>query len=346
MKIIHVIFSLANGGAENLLADIINEQALHHNVSLLIVNNKVDTGLVNRIHKKVKIFRFDREPGKFSFKIFLRINLCIWKISPDYIHCHNENLIGLLFPIFWGKTGLTLHDTFLKETNLKYLPLYHHLFAISKAVQLYGKKISGLDFILNYNGVDSTAIPSRKSEIRSNPFRIVQVSRLVHEKKGQDILIKAIFELERAGYGVEVDFIGEGDSEIYLQQLVRQFKLEKTIRFLGNLQRSEVYQLLPHYDLLIQPSLYEGFGLTIAEAMMAKVPVLTSNLEGPVEIIQYGKYGYLFDVGNVPELTEKIRYIIDNYKEVWETNIKAQQYAKDNFDVRGTALRYLDLYNN
>jgi glycosyltransferase involved in cell wall biosynthesis len=57
------------------------------------------------------------------------------------------------------------------------------------------------------------------------------------------------------------------------------------------------------------PSRYEGFGIAIVEAMMAKIPVIASNLDGPREILE-GGYGYLFDVGNDKKLANLLEQII------------------------------------
>ena len=50
----------------------------------------------------------------------------------------------------------------------------------------------------------------------------------------------------------------------------------------------------PSYDLLVQPSRYEGFGLTVVEGMAAGVPVLVSDIEGPMEVIDKGRHGFAF----------------------------------------------------
>ena len=59
--------------------------------------------------------------------------------------------------------------------------------------------------------------------------------------------------------------------------MVVELNLEKHVRFLGNQSREYVYSHLKDYDLFVQPSRFEGFGLTVAEAMAACVPVLVTQ---------------------------------------------------------------------
>ena len=66
MKITHLIFAFPNGGAENLLVDIINKQAIYHKITIIIINNIVDENLISKISKNVNIKRFERVPNSKS----------------------------------------------------------------------------------------------------------------------------------------------------------------------------------------------------------------------------------------------------------------------------------------
>jgi glycosyltransferase involved in cell wall biosynthesis len=103
---------------------------------------------------------------------------------------------------------------------------------------------------------------------------------------------------------------------------------------------------LREYDLLIQPSLYEGFGLTVVEGMIAKVPVLVSNTDGPMNIIDSEQYGYSFTVNDSSDLTNKILFIYNNNQnEMFHNKLeKSYQYALNKFDIRNTANNYINEY--
>ena len=98
------------------------------------------------------------------------------------------------------------------------------------------------------------------------------------------------------------------------------------------------------YDLFVQPSRWEGFGLTVAEAMAAKVPVIVSEGQGPAEVTCGNLYGWTFENGNADDLAAKIKYIFDNYNEAMDKANSALSYVQHTYDVSVTARKYLDNY--
>jgi glycosyltransferase involved in cell wall biosynthesis len=80
------------------------------------------------------------------------------------------------------------------------------------------------------------------------------------------------------------------------------------VRFLGH--RREVPLLMRAADLLVSPSEFESFGMTLIEAMAVGTPVLATNPGGPSEILDPGKTGWLVPPGNPPALAAAIREIL------------------------------------
>lgn len=109
--------------------------------------------------------------------------------------------------------------------------LSKEIFAISNIVKEDILKWTGLDSVVVLNGIEPGLIKASSGE-RHSKFRIVQVSRLMHEKKGQHILIKAVAYLVEKGYeDICLDFIGDGESIDYLKQLARKLKVESYVNF-------------------------------------------------------------------------------------------------------------------
>lgn len=205
-------------------------------------------------------------------------------------------------------------------------------------------KWTGLKSEVVLNGIDVYSIKHSKEQNNDNDFKIVQISRLMHKKKGQHILIKAIEKLVRKGYtNMRLELIGDGESRQFLENLTDKLGLSKYVFFIGAKNQSYIYTHLCKYDLYVQPSIYEGFGLTVTEAMAAKVPVLVSENQGPLEIIGNGRYGYSFKNQDVDDCAEKIEIFLcgKNDKSMVE---KAYQRVLDVYNVRVTARTYLEKY--
>ena len=348
MKITHIIFSFITGGAETMLIDIVNEQVKKAEVKIIIINKIYNKELINKINENVIVHFINRHPHSKNPLSIVRLNRLLYQLKSDIIHCHNHNIICLLLPSFKNRSVLTVHDTGIKSNNFKF---YNKLFAISNSVKMDIEKRTGLKTILIYNGIAIDKIRSKeKNDIKEN-FKIVVVSRLRHLKKGQHLVIEALYLLKKQGVtNIIVDFIGveiiKGESENYLRNLVQEYNLSNNIFFLGYRDRDFVYANLCDYNLLIQPSLFEGFGLTVAEGIAARIPVLVSNIEGPIEIIDYGQHGYWFQSGDPEQLANQIMFIYNSYGTLGlkQKISSAYLHVKNNFNIITTSKNYLDNY--
>lgn len=342
MIIIHMIFSFNTGGSETMLVDIANEQVKSADVAIIIVNDNYSDKVLAKLSDKVKVFFLNRKKGSKNIIQIIKLNYIIHKLKPDYIHCHNYNLIKMLFRHFINcKIGFTAHGL---NIPTKYHFLYDHIFSISNSVKNDIKK-SGVDSLLIENGITFSKIKNKKDKT-SNVFKIIQVGRLDHEKKGQDILINAanILINEKGIKSVQIDLIGEGPSKVFLQKLVDRFGLNDYFNFLGIKTRDYIYKNLCNYDLFIQPSRIDGFGLTVVEAIAAKVPVLTSNVYGPIEIIEDGKYGYFFENEDFIDCSNKITSLIQDKNNLNRKTENAYNFVLEKYSVTKTAQKYIDAY--
>lgn len=344
--IVHLIFSFTVGGAENLVVDLVNNQVTSHEVYLIIVNNIYSHVLLKAVDAKVKKIFINRNTGSRNILKLLWLNYLLFKITPDIIHCHNDNTIRLLF-LFRKRTVLTIHDV---NMPVRTFCQYKKIVAISEAVKNDVETRSGFKLKpeIVYNAVDFSEVQRKEDWNLNNQIKIVQVSRLMHEKKGQDILVQAVSELENKGYNIYLTLVGSGQSLGFIKDLISKCSLEDVITIEEGKDRTWVHANLKNFDLLVQPSRYEGFGLTIIEAIAAKVPVVASDLDGPKEILQSGKYGELFERGNIAELTSKIEKIIILYTkgEIKEKTDKAYSYASDLFSLQSMLDGYEKVYNS
>lgn len=298
-----------------LAIDLMNQLCGTHEVSLVVVNDLWSNAVLSQLDKKVRVYFIHRKIGSRNPLPILKLNLLLLRLRPDVVHCHEENM-GQIIKLRTGKLLYTIHDTGIPVS------LYHHyntLVAISDTV--YNDVVAKYPHNLKkvYNGIGTHLFKPRTAHVlqQQEPVRLVQVSRLIHEKKGQDILLRALQLMEkRDGFGnFTLDFVGSGASLDYLVQLTRELGLQNRVRFLGDQHRSWVFAHLCDYHLLVQPSRYEGFGLTVIEGFAAGLPVLASDIEGPAEIIHNVPGGYLFQNGSVESCALQIYRIIQQYRE-------------------------------
>jgi Glycosyltransferase len=349
MKIIHVLFSmLSAGGTETMLIDIINQQSKTAKIFLIIINNEVSEKLIATINDKVEIISLrKRINDKIDLiRTFYKIHKLVRQINPDIIHSHDHNLIPLFFQ--WRKK--TFYTPHILNIPTPYLRFYRKVFAISKAVQEDLKTRANIDALLVYNGIHVDEYLQKESyELAENKtLSIIQLGRLSC-KKGQTTAIEAI-ALLKSKYPlvkIHLDFVGNGEDFEKLDRLVKEKNLSELITFRGVQDRDWVKNNLRQYDLLIQPSLYEGFGLTIIEGLASGLPIIMTDSGGPKEIFDILQAGIIIEPNNPEELAEKIKNIYECYcnSTIKDTHYLLQDRQKLNiFDVKTTAQNYLDNY--
>ena len=215
-----------------------------------------------------------------------------------------------------------------------------------------------------YNGdvtVVENGIPCEEIRCKTNlkiddTVHVVQVSRLFFHPKRQDLAVQALSllknklntELKDQSSKIKVrrcvmHFIGDGPDMDKLKEMVTQLGLEDDVVFEGLKDRQWVFDHLCDYDLFLQPSDYEGFGLTVAEACAAKLPVMVSDVEGPLEVIDGGKLGMVFRHGDADDLADKLfQFIRDGYDLAIVED--AYQNTLKNYDIAKTTQRYIEEY--
>lgn len=342
MNILHIIFSLNIGGAESLLVDIANEQSNNENkIGVLVINDILDSNLMSKLTSNISIIRIDRKPSSRKFYDILKLNFRVALFKPDIIHCHNSSIIKLLFYPF-AKIVLTIHAM---NIDSKFFSRYDKLFAISEIVKqdVLNKRDFNISVVSNGIHVDKI-IP--KEDYNQNVFKIINVGRFEDDLKGQDILIKAVSQLyNKYKLDVELSFIGDGDSLERMKKLSFDEKIDFKVNFLGLQNRDFIYNNLHKYDLYVQPSRFEGFGLTVIEAMAARVPVLVSDNTGSSEIIENGKYGYSFTNGNAEDCALKIIQIYEDLINSTEKSNAAYLKVNSSYSVNNMVKKYLIEYS-
>lgn len=340
MRIAHIMWALGTGGAETMLVDIVNNQVETDVVSVFVVNDSVEKKLLEKVDSRCKVYLLKRRAGSRSLLPWIKLNWFLFKFKPDVIHFHLEGMRKMVFyPV---PKVFTIHNV---HTSGKEYPKYDALYAISDGVMNYTRQ-QGYESVTVWNGIQTKNIKRKETEGYKGDgiCKIVCVGRLFTPHKGQDVLVHALGLLKEQGSTkFHLDLIGDGESRNQLESMVTELGLKEYVTFLGQRDRTYIYEHLCEYDLFVLPSRSEGFGLSVAEAMCAKVPVLVCDLDGAMDVIDGGRLGMTFKAENATSLSNKIASFLTTGADEHLTE-EARVYAVEHFDISQTAKRYIEEY--
>ena len=120
--------------------------------------------------------------------------------------------------------------------------------------------------------------------------KLLTVGRLCHEK-GQDIIPPITRRLLDSGYNIKWYCIGSGDDQEKIQGLIRKYGVEESVILLGN--QNNPYPFFRKADIYVQPSRHEGFGITVKEAKIFTLPIITTDFDGAAEQITHEETGLI-----------------------------------------------------
>jgi N-acetyl-alpha-D-glucosaminyl L-malate synthase BshA len=135
--------------------------------------------------------------------------------------------------------------------------------------------------------------------------------------------------------------VGEGPDKQAAMDYCQEHGIADSVKFIG--KSNQVFEVLCYSDLFILPSETESFGLAALEAMMMRVPVISTNTGGLSEVNVEGKTGYLFDVGDVKAMAEKSIALLQDEVLLEEFKNNAQKEARK-FDLNQIVGRYVAVY--
>lgn len=187
------------------------------------------------------------------------------------------------------------------------------------------------------NAIDAAALEKKLAEkdrillrkkhgIDQDAVVLGSIARLV-EDKGHGYLLRAVERLKSKLPGVVLLILGDGREKQNLLTLAQSLGIEDRVKIFP--AAKDTTDILSMTDIFVHPATHrEGFGLTIAEAMIAKKPVVATDIPAVNTILQDGVNGYLAEPKNVDGLVKKIMLAVEDKARSAAIIVSAYQFAQ------------------
>jgi glycosyltransferase involved in cell wall biosynthesis len=161
--------------------------------------------------------------------------------------------------------------------------------------------------------------------------------------KGVHILIDAFARLAQDHPQAQLILAGRPQNEAYVRELRAQIErlgLEGRVWFTGQVPQAELARWMGRARVLVLPSLSEGLGRVVVEAMAAGTPVVGSCVGGIPEIVRDGETGFLVQPGDAAALAEKLHDVLARPVEVREMGDRCRAFAQQSFSTKAYVQGY------
>lgn len=155
-------------------------------------------------------------------------------------------------------------------------------------------------------------------------------------RKGVDRLIDAFAEVVRDFTSAELLIVGREDDKIYasnLKEQVSRLALQDLIQFWPEVSQQGLAEQMGETLVFVLPSLSEGLGRVVIEAMATGTPAIASNVGGIPDMIQEGINGFLIPPGDEEALADRLRWMLEHPTEAQEMGYHARAFAEQFFST-------------
>ncbi len=376
IKVLHVITRLEKGGAPSVLLEVLRRcdaKQFEHHIATGIASEPENDMISHAKNIGLRVFvipTFVRDIHLFLDLItLLKLYFLVRKGGYDIIHCHTSKggFIGRLaarlanvrciiysphgdiFEGYFGKVK-TCFFTWLEKFAAKFTD---KIITLTKSgIEPYVKAGIGnpSQFEYIYNGVDIQALEKRKADrtrkrwevgIGNDCFVVVTAGRLV-PVKGHTYLITAFARVVKEIPNVRLVFLGDGELKEALFAQTKTLGIENHALFLG--MRNDVPEIISASDLFVLPSINEGFGVVLLEAMAMKCPIVATNVGGIPEVVMDGETGILVPPRDPVQLAGAIIKLIKDSTLARQLAESGYQRLKAYFDIKDTIVKIEHLY--
>lgn len=273
-----------------------------------------------------------KKKGNFGWKDALSLsykNRNILHLRPDVIHVHHYAIANSGFRNFFRALKIPWCLSIRGRDVMVYPLTNQNSFIHIKSVLNEADAIHSVSCSLRQRAIELGCNPERVSVIHRSAesriqfmkenysvvgtFSILYIGRFSWEK-GVTVLLKAVKRLKDEGICFHLNLCGSGDpAQIEeVSYLIHCFNIADSVTLHGKIDDHELEKILPHIDIYVQPSVYEGVPNTLIKLTPTGIPVVATRTGGIPEIIKDGFNGILVPPCDSITLAEKIKLLLNN----------------------------------
>jgi glycosyltransferase involved in cell wall biosynthesis len=173
---------------------------------------------------------------------------------------------------------------------------------------------------------------------------ILWAGRLIDWKHPDDSITVAV-RLKKEGYKFNLNIIGDGELRPKLQRMINRYGLSDCVHMLGSLSQEQVRKKMEASEILLFTSDFnEGWGAVLNEAMNSGCAVVASHAIGSVPfLLEDGKNGLIYESGNMGDLVNKVKYLLDNPDRWMMLGKRAYYTIEKEWNATSAARRFVEL---
>lgn len=328
MKIAHINGGNEFGGGLSHIISLLKELIKEDEADLIVF----EEGPVAEAARKegIPVYVFEQR-SRYDLSVLFRVRKFINNRHYDIIHTHGpraNTLVSFVKPFIRTNWMMTVHShpeldfsdrgikgKVFEKMHLQTFKKSDGIIAVSneikEALQTFGVSEKRVRVI--HNGIRFSEKPPRDIKKQRMIFTLVTVGRLT-KVKGYSILMEA---LKASGFK-EWQWIicGDGEEMARLKLLGQEYKLSSHLTFKGWLASNDIRQELQKADILVLPSLSEGFPMIVLEAADERVPVIATDVGDVKEVLKDASMGWLIPA----ESEDKLRDALSQAYSLWEMN--------------------------
>ena len=178
-----------------------------------------------------------------------------------------------------------------------------------------------------------------------NQYNLLFVGNLLIAK-GVDILLEAFALIVRENPDIGLILVGDGEEKSRLEARAKELGIDEKVFLLGRVEYNLIPTFMHYADILVLPSIEEGVGRVLLEAMSLNLPIVASNVGGIPLVIDDNKDGLLFEVGDVESLKEKVLFLLNNTNFSKRMTKAAHQKFLENYEYEVSMKKFLNMYKS